>query len=248
MFAALAVVASLAVTSSAFGTMPDGTRVDVFTLKNGHGVEVRIITYGAAILDRDPAPDLARHGLDPDVLAGGYLLYVSRLEPENQADLVIRAYRGVPGDIPLVADFDGDHRADLVVFRPSNGRGYYSLAADGYGPAGWGSLQWGTSGDYPLIGDFDGDSRTDLAVYRPSTSEWFLWMSSGNVFPGSVVVVRWGGPGDQPLVGDFDGDDRTDIAIFRPSENNWYVLYSGARFTSAAVLLWGGYGDIPIVH
>ena len=34
--------------------------------------------------------------------AGRYLLYVSRLEPENQADLVIRAYRDVPGDMPLL--------------------------------------------------------------------------------------------------------------------------------------------------
>src|ERR1044071_7975132 len=49
MVAVLAVVASLSVTSAAFGTMPDGTQVDAFTLKNAHGVEVRIITYGAAI-------------------------------------------------------------------------------------------------------------------------------------------------------------------------------------------------------
>ena len=34
-------------------------------------------------------PDLARPRLDPDIEPGRYLLYVSRLEPENQADLVI---------------------------------------------------------------------------------------------------------------------------------------------------------------
>ena len=33
----------------------------------------------------------------PDVEPGRYFLYVSRLEPENQADLVIRAYRERPG-------------------------------------------------------------------------------------------------------------------------------------------------------
>ena len=59
-----------------------------------------VITYGAPLLDREPAPDLARHGLDAGRRSPGrYLLYVSRLEPENQADLVIRAYREVPGDI-----------------------------------------------------------------------------------------------------------------------------------------------------
>jgi aldose 1-epimerase len=75
MFAALAVIASLAVTSSAFGTMPDGTRVDAFTLKNGHGVEVRIITYGAAIASIK-VPD--RAGRFDDIVTGfdnleGYL-------------------------------------------------------------------------------------------------------------------------------------------------------------------------------
>jgi glycosyltransferase involved in cell wall biosynthesis len=70
--------------------------------REAYGRETTVITYGAPLLDREPAPDLARHGLDPDVAAGRYLLYVSRLEPENQADLVIRAYRGVPGDTPLL--------------------------------------------------------------------------------------------------------------------------------------------------
>jgi len=67
MVAALAVVASLAVTSSVFGTMPDGTRVDAFTLKNGHGVEVRIITYGAAIASIK-VPD--RAGRFDDIVTG----------------------------------------------------------------------------------------------------------------------------------------------------------------------------------
>jgi glycosyltransferase involved in cell wall biosynthesis len=66
-----------------------------------YGKSSILIAYGAPILDRDPPPDLARYGL-ADVAADRYLLYVSRLEPENQADLVIEAYRGVPGDTPLL--------------------------------------------------------------------------------------------------------------------------------------------------
>ena len=63
-----------------------------------YGRETALIAYGATLLDRDPPPDLARHGLPADVQPGRYLLYVSRLEPENQADLVIRAYADVPGE------------------------------------------------------------------------------------------------------------------------------------------------------
>jgi glycosyltransferase involved in cell wall biosynthesis len=66
-----------------------------------YGRDTTIITYGATPLEREPVPDLARHGLT-DIEPGRYLLYVSRLEPENQADLVIRAYAAVPGDVPLL--------------------------------------------------------------------------------------------------------------------------------------------------
>ena len=63
-----------------------------------------LIAYGAPILEREPPPDLSQLGLA--ALAGiepnRYILYVSRLEPENQADLVIEAYRSVPGNLPLL--------------------------------------------------------------------------------------------------------------------------------------------------
>ena len=41
---------------------------------------------------------LAEHGLEP----GGYLLYVGRLVPEKDPELLLRAYADVPGDRPLV--------------------------------------------------------------------------------------------------------------------------------------------------
>jgi glycosyltransferase involved in cell wall biosynthesis len=66
-----------------------------------YGKASAVIAYGAPLLDREPPANLARHGL-PDIEPGRFFLYVSRLEPENQADMVIRAYRDVPGDIPLL--------------------------------------------------------------------------------------------------------------------------------------------------
>jgi glycosyltransferase involved in cell wall biosynthesis len=69
-----------------------------------------MIAYGAPLLDRDPPPDLGDYGL-PDVKPGRFFLYVSRLEPENQADLVIEAYRKVPGDLPLLVVGDAPYAA-----------------------------------------------------------------------------------------------------------------------------------------
>lgn len=37
------------VTREPFGQLPDGRRVELFTLRNGHGIEVRAMTYGAII-------------------------------------------------------------------------------------------------------------------------------------------------------------------------------------------------------
>ena len=43
-----------------------------------------------------------------------YILYVSRLEPENNALAVIRAYRDVPGETPLVVVGDAPYAADYI--------------------------------------------------------------------------------------------------------------------------------------
>ncbi len=47
-----------------------------------------------------PANDYSLNGLNLE--AGRYVLYVSRLEPENNPDLVLRSWRNVRSDWPLV--------------------------------------------------------------------------------------------------------------------------------------------------
>ena len=51
-----------------FGKLPDGTAVELFTLTNAHGVEVRAMTYGAIILSLR-VPDRTGH---PDDVVLGY--------------------------------------------------------------------------------------------------------------------------------------------------------------------------------
>jgi len=53
---------------------------------------------------------LERLGLEPEK----YVLYVSRLEPENNADVVLRAYRSVPGTIPLVVVGDAPYAGGYI--------------------------------------------------------------------------------------------------------------------------------------
>ncbi|MBV9929816.1 MAG: galactose mutarotase [Alphaproteobacteria bacterium] len=55
------------VSRAAFGTLPDGRAVEVVTLANGHGMRVRLISYGASI-QSVVVPD--RHGAGADVTLG----------------------------------------------------------------------------------------------------------------------------------------------------------------------------------
>src|SRR5579884_1320711 len=67
LFAALADPVCADVTKTAFGTLPDGTAVDLYTLSNAHGMTVKIMTYGATVTEID-VPD--RNGKVGDVVLG----------------------------------------------------------------------------------------------------------------------------------------------------------------------------------
>lgn len=56
-----------AVTRATFGQLPDGRRVELFTLTNRHGIEVRAMTYGA-IITSIRTPD--RDGKAADIVLG----------------------------------------------------------------------------------------------------------------------------------------------------------------------------------
>ncbi len=52
---------------SAFGKLPDGTPIDLYTLKNKHGLVAKVITYGAILTEFD-TPD--RNGQMGDIVLG----------------------------------------------------------------------------------------------------------------------------------------------------------------------------------
>ena len=132
-------------------------------------------------------------------------------------------------------DFQGAHKSDIAVFRPSSGIWYVRDLATGDSL----SVLWGESGDMPAAGDYDGDGITDVAVFRPSNGTWYI----RNASTGAAAALVWGGTGDVPVPGDYDGDGLTDIAVFRSSNGTWYIRNSA---TGAGVgLVWGKAGDQP---
>lgn len=152
-------------------------------------------------------------------------------EPSN---IVNSIAFGLSTDKIAPADYDGDGRTDIVVFRDGN---WYMIQSRNFN---FRAVQFGQANDKPIPGDFDGDGKADISVYRPSAGSWFRLNSTNNQF----VAVQFGIEEDVPLMADFNADGRNEIAVYRPSAGAWYWLDSATNAFNAV-----GFGlatDIPV--
>lgn len=168
-----------------------------------------------------------------------YILNSSGVDSiSNNEDGITRIQFGRdPDDIPVVADYDGDGKADIAVrrsgnqfwyIRNSSGTDAISGNEDGITRQRFG-LQ---STDIPVPADYDGDGKADLAVRRPSSFFWYIRNSTGtdtrSEFNDGISRVVFGRDSDDiPVVADYDGDGKADIAVRRPSNQFFYIQNSG---------------------
>lgn len=142
---------------------------------------------------------------------------------------------GQSNDVPVPADYDGDGKTDMTVWRPGNGN-WYILNSGGAASV----TSWGNPTDKPAPADYDGDGKADLAVFRPSEGTWYIKQSSN----GNMLVQGWGASGDWLAPADYDGDGKADRAVWRPSEGNWYIRQSANGQTR--LVNWGASNDVPV--
>jgi hypothetical protein len=142
------------------------------------------------------------------------------------------------GDFFAAADYDGDMKMDIGVFRA----GVWHILLSGSGT--YTQQYWGGSGDIPVLADFDRDGVADVTVARSEDGRrmWYTRMSS----TGTMRVIPWGLSSDAFFTGrvDFDGDGAADIMVIRNEGGArvFYILRSSDLQMQAVT--WGLSSDV----
>jgi len=145
---------------------------------------------------------------------------------------VVRYHGGSNANIRTRFDFDGDGKADVSVFRPSDRVWYLNRSTQGFY-----ATQFGLSTDKITPADFDGDGKTDIAVFRDGL--WY-WINSSN---GTVGIIQFGLSEDIPVPADFTGDGRAELAVYRGGV--WWSLNLSNNQTNT--VQFGNSTDKPVV-
>jgi hypothetical protein len=164
---------------------------------------------------------------------------------------------GIPGDIPVVGDWNGVGTSNIGVFRcpvagsttpclwildAGNKHVYDSTTAI--------FANYGLAGDLPVVNNWSGTGKVDqIGVFR-GNGLWIVDSNGSGQWEASDLSFSYGLAGDKPVVGNWFGAFGTKrIGVFRPSGGYW-VLNTGSSNSwspNDATGQFGAAGDLPVV-
>jgi hypothetical protein len=161
---------------------------------------------------------------------------VADLNRDGRADLAVANYGGTTVTVlleassaPMMRDFRGIHRSDVILYDPTLGQEYTALSnGDGtyqYVPnlftAGFNTLR---------TGDFNSDGKADLVVYNTNTALAYIGMGNGD---GTFAFqsLFWSPGYDFVEAGDLNGDGKTDFVLYNSLTGTMYTGISDGTGT-----------------
>ncbi|MCA9099102.1 MAG: hypothetical protein KDA36_11970, partial [Planctomycetaceae bacterium] len=187
-------------------------------VKSMYSIRVRLTDNGGAYIERvfkiavtNPATRSDTFGVYRD---GAFYLDANRNRAWNGTtggDAIFGF--GLPTDIPITGDWNGDTLTDIGVYR----NGIFYLDANGnrtWDGINGGDLtfRFGIAGDRPISGDWTGDGYDDIGVWRNGI--FYLDLNANHQWDGTEggdVRFGFGGVADTPITGDWNGDGKTEV-------------------------------------
>ncbi|HEX5731197.1 MAG TPA: PKD domain-containing protein [Blastocatellia bacterium] len=141
---------------------------------------------------------------------------------------------GIPGDIPVAGDWDGNGAYEIGIYRKVDGEGWWYLDLNGSRAWDQGdrAYQFGLGTDLPVVGDWNGSGKFKLGVFRDGN--WYLDYNGNGSWDGAQGGDRvdwFGQQGDIPVAGEWDGGGPSKIGVFRNAggAGYWYLDTNGSN-------------------
>jgi hypothetical protein len=161
---------------------------------------------------------------------------------------------GLPGDIPVVGDWNGNGTSKIGIFRcPATGTCLWVLDAGNkhaYDPTTSVSANFGLAGDIPVVNNWNGTGTVDQVGIFRGNGLWIVDSNGSGQWEASDMSFSYGLTGDKPVVGNWNGTTGIKrVGVFRPSGGYWVFNLSGSDSWSPldATGSFGLPGDQPIV-
>jgi hypothetical protein len=175
--------------------------------------------------------------LPPPVPVGVFDPVTGEWSIADDTGAITTFFYGIPGDVPIVGDWDCDGDDTVGMFRPGNGF-VYLRNTNTLGPADI-TFWYGIGGDVPIAGDWNGNGCDTLGVYRNGTVYLRNTLDTGV----ADVSFFYGLATDTPFAGDWNADGIDTIGLYRRSTGYVFLRNSLSAGLAHAAFYFGSPGD-----